>query len=105
MPTSITDDQFQAEVLDSTVPVLVDFWATWCGPCKSMLPVVEELEADLGDTAKIVKINVDEAPETPQHFNVMSIPTFIIFKGGEAVDTFVGVHSKEDVKAKIEAHM
>ena len=103
MPASITDDQFDTEVLQSDVPVLVDFWASWCGPCKQMLPVVEELATEYEGKVKVVKVNIDEAPETPGRFNVMSIPTFIIFKGGEQVSSFVGVKSKEDVAAELDA--
>lgn len=105
MPASITDDQFDAEVLQSDIPVLVDFWASWCGPCKQMLPVVEEIAGEYEGKVKVVKVNIDEAPETPGKFNVMSIPTFIIFKGGEQVTSFVGVKSKEDIKAELDAVM
>lgn len=103
MPTQITDDQFEAEVLKSDIPVLVDFFATWCGPCKSMLPVVEELASEYEGKVKVVKVDIDDAPETPGKFNVMSIPTFIMFKNGEAVNTFVGVRSKDDIKADLDA--
>lgn len=103
MAKAISDTEFDAEVLKATVPVLVDFWAPWCGPCKTMLPIVEELAAEYEGKAKIVKINVDENIEVPGKFGVMSIPTFIFFKGGEAVKTFVGTKSKEDVKKELDA--
>lgn len=103
MTQAITDAQFDAEVLKSKIPVLVDFWAPWCGPCKSMLPVVDELSTEYEGKAKIVKINVDENSDTPGKYSVMSIPTFIVFKGGEPLSTFVGVKSKEDIKKTLDA--
>lgn len=103
MATAITDAEFEKEVLQSKVPVLVDFWAPWCGPCKSMLPVVEELAKEIGAKAKVVKINVDENSDTPAKFSVMSIPTFIFFKDGEVAQTLVGVKSKEDLKKELDA--
>lgn len=103
MATSITDAQFEAEVLQSPIPVLVDFWASWCGPCKAMLPIIEELTAEYDGRVKVVKMNVDEAPETPGKFEVMSIPTFIIFKNGQPAGSFVGMKSKEEVKKHLDA--
>ena len=102
MPTPITDAQFDSEVLQSDLPVLVDFWAPWCGPCKASLPIVQELSKELDGKVKFVKMNVDENIETPGKCNVMSIPTFIIFKGGEPVKSFIGARSKEDMKREIE---
>lgn len=99
----VTDATFEAEVLKSPIPVLVDFWAPWCGPCKSMIPIVEELTKDYDGKVKVVKMNVDENNETPGKFNVMSIPTFAIFKGGNVVTTFVGAKSKEDMKKELDA--
>ena len=103
MANAITDAEFDAEVLKSDIPVLVDFWAPWCGPCKAMIPIVDELSGEYEGKVKIVKMNVDENMEVPSKHNVMSIPTFIIFKGGEAVNTFVGAKSKEDVKKALDA--
>ncbi len=105
MAQQITDADFDSTVLQSDVPVLVDFWASWCGPCRAMEPIIEELAAEYEGKAKIVKMNVDESPETPQKFSIMSIPTFIVFKNGESVQQLVGVKSKEDMKQAIDAHL
>ncbi len=102
MANEVTDSEFDREVLKSKTPVLVDFWAPWCGPCKTMLPVMEELGKEYEGKVKIVKVNVDENSETPGKYNVLSIPTFIVFKDGEAVATFVGAKSKEDMKKEID---
>ena len=89
-----TDSNFEAEVLQSKVPVLVDFWAPWCGPCQMMGPVIEELAKEMGDKAKVGKCNVDENGETSSRFGIMSIPAIKIFKNGEVVKEFVGVQAK-----------
>lgn len=88
--TIINDSNFKTEVLDATLPVLVDFYADWCGPCKMMAPVVEELASEYEGKAKIFKLNVDESPVTAAQYKVMSIPTFILFQNGAAVKTQVG---------------
>jgi len=103
MAQAVTDADFEAEVIKSDIPVLVDFWAPWCGPCKQMLPIVEELAGEYEGKVKIVKVNVDESTEAPGKYNVMSIPTFIIFKNGEPTATFVGSKSKEDVMKELDA--
>ncbi|MDP7247050.1 MAG: thioredoxin [Candidatus Peribacteraceae bacterium] len=103
MAKEATDADFEAEVLKSDIPVLVDFWAPWCGPCKSMLPIVDELTTEYEGKVKIVKVNVDESAEVAGKFSVMSIPTFIMFKNGEAVSTFVGAKSKEDLIKELDA--
>lgn len=100
----LTADNFDQEVLKSDVPVLVDFFAEWCGPCKQMAPVIEELAKEYeGQPVKIAKLNVDEAGDIPQKYGILSIPTFKIFKGGEVVDEFMGAQPKDAVKQKIEA--
>lgn len=103
MAAEVTDSNFEAEVLKSDIPVMVDLWAPWCGPCKQMGPIVDELATEYEGKVKIVKMNVDENTEMPGKFNVMSIPTFLIFKGGEVVQTFIGAKSKEDVKKELDA--
>ncbi|MZQ82581.1 thioredoxin [Paenibacillus sp. 5J-6] len=96
----ISDSTFQSETSSGTV--LVDFWAPWCGPCKMIAPILDELSAEVGDKAKIVKINVDDNPESAAKYNVMSIPTLLVFKDGQVVDQLVGVQPKEKLKAVIE---
>ncbi|NOU69911.1 thioredoxin [Paenibacillus sp. LMG 31458] len=96
----ISDATFNNEIEAGIV--LVDFWAPWCGPCKIIAPILDELSAEIGDAAKIVKINVDDNPESASKYNVMSIPTLLVFKDGQLVDQLVGVQSKEKLKAVIE---
>ncbi|KMZ55849.1 thioredoxin [Dorea sp. D27] len=97
----LTKDNFKQEVLESEVPVLVDFWAEWCGPCQMVLPIVEELAGEVKD-AKICKVNVDEQKELAKEFRVMSIPTLMVFKDGQKVKSEVGAKSKEELKAMLE---
>ena len=103
--TSVTDQSFAADVLQSSTPVLVDFWAEWCGPCRMIAPALEEISAALGDTLKIVKINIDENPETPGKYGVRGIPTMLLFKGGEAVATKVGAAPRSSIQQWIEAQL
>jgi len=105
MSLQVNAENFDKEVLQSEVPVLVDFWAPWCGPCQMMGPIVDELTPVYEGKAKLVKINVDEAGELSQKFGVMSIPTFIMFKGGEKVDTLIGGVAKDSLVAFIEKHI
>ncbi len=87
---AVDDAGFEEEVLKADTPVLVDFWAEWCGPCKQLSPLVDELAAEMGGKVKIVKVNIEEAPEAPTKYGVRGVPTLMIFKGGEVVDTRVG---------------
>ncbi len=98
-----TDANFQSEVIDSASPVLVDFWAPWCGPCRMIAPLVEELASEYKGAVKIGKINIDDSPSAATQFGVSSIPTLMIFKGGEVVDRFVGVQPKSRLQAALEA--
>ena len=93
MPAAVTDATFQEVVLDSDIPVVVDYWAEWCGPCKMIAPVLDQAEPALAGKAKIVKLNIDENPTTAAQFGIRGIPTLMIFKGGEPVSTKVGVVS------------
>ncbi|HEY2386295.1 MAG TPA: thioredoxin [Candidatus Binatia bacterium] len=91
---SISDDQFQSEVLQASTPVLIDFWAPWCGPCRTIGPVVEQLAGEYSGRLKVVKMNVDDNPRTPAQFGVRGIPNLIIFKGGEVKEQIVGAVPK-----------
>lgn len=95
---TITDDNFEAEVISSDIPVLVDFWATWCGPCKAIAPLIDELAADFAGKAKVGKVNVDDNPKTPGKYGVRGIPTLLVFKGGELVDQVVGAVPKSQIE-------
>lgn len=93
----VTDNNFEAEVLKSAKPVLVDFFATWCGPCRQMLPIVTELATDMADKIKIVKMDVDESPKTPGDYAIQSIPTMILFKDGKVLDQITGALPKSEL--------
>lgn len=106
MEIILNDSNFEAEVLKSDVPVLVDFWAPWCGPCKIMGPIIEEVAKELeGQAVKICKMNVDDSQETPLKYGIMSIPTIIIFKGGQSVEQMVGVQAKDKLIEKLKAQI
>jgi len=101
MEVVFTDQNFEAEVIKSDKPVLVDFWAPWCGPCQMMGPIVSELAKEMGDRVKIGKLNVDENSGVAEKYQIMSIPTVIIFKGGNVVKQLVGVQSGETLKDEL----
>lgn len=100
--TNVTDQTFNTETADGLV--LADFWAPWCGPCKMIAPVLEDLDVEIGDKVKIVKLDVDENQETAAKFGVMSIPTLLVFKNGEVVDKVVGFQPKEALADKLSKH-
>jgi thioredoxin 1 len=99
---TLTDATFEQEVIKSDIPVLVDFWAEWCQPCKIIGPLIEELAIEYEGRIKVGKINVDENPDAPSNYGIMSIPTIIIFKGGKPVETMIGVQPRENLKRSIE---
>lgn len=101
----LTDENFKKEILESKVPCLVDFWAEWCGPCRRVGPVVEELAAEFAGKFKIAKLNVDDGQKTSSTYGVMSIPTLLFFKDGKVVEQIVGAVAKQELKAKIEEHL
>jgi len=100
-----TDQNFEQEVLQASVPVLVDYWAEWCGPCKMIGPILEEIAADYGDRLKVVKLNIDENPETPPKYGIRGIPTLMLFKGGNVEATKVGALSKSQLTAFIDSNL
>jgi thioredoxin 1 len=100
--SEVTDNNFQAEVIESDTPVLVDFWAPWCGPCRMVAPVVEEIAKERGDDLKVVKLNIDENQATAMQFNVMSIPTLILFRHGQPAKTVIGAYPKKRLEAELE---
>lgn len=101
----VTDKNFEAEVLKSNLPVLVDFWAEWCGPCRMISPIVEELANELKGKLKVAKVNVDESQELAARFNIMSIPTLLVFKKGEPVEQMVGAMSKDQLLTRINTQL
>ncbi|MFO8192717.1 MAG: thioredoxin [Bacillota bacterium] len=105
LPKHINGDQFEEEVIKSDLPVLVDFWAPWCGPCKMLGPILEEVAAANDGKLKVLKVNVDENNELAQKFGIMSIPTMFLFKNGQVVDSFVGAMSKQTLNDKLNPHI
>jgi thioredoxin 1 len=100
--SDVNDATFESEVLKSTTPVLVDFWAEWCGPCKAIAPIVKEIADDNGDKLKVVKINIDESPQTPGTYGIRSIPTILMFKDGQVVSQLTGARPKGDFQELVE---
>lgn len=101
MASMVNSQNFEAEVLKSDLPVLVDFWAPWCGPCKALNPILEKVEAEVAGRVKIVKVNIDESPDVSSRYSIMSIPTLLVFKDGEVVNQLVGLVQKEKIIEKL----
>jgi thioredoxin 1 len=101
----LTGNNFKKEILDSDIPALVDFWAPWCGPCNRVAPTVEKIAKEYQGKLKVGKLNVDEAPDVASQYNIMGIPTLMIFKNGKVVEVIVGVEPKEYIEEKINQHM
>lgn len=105
MPYEFNQDNFNAEVINSTNPVLVDFWAPWCGPCQRMAPILEEIENAYPGKLKVGKLNVDDNPALAQQYQVMSIPTLFVFKGGKIVEKIIGLTPREELEKMIQKHL
>lgn len=98
----VTDSNFEAEIIKSDKPAMVDFWAAWCGPCKMVAPVVKELAEEYGDRIKVAKCNVDQNPVTPSRYSIRSIPTLILFKDGQVVEQIIGAVPKDNIEAALQ---
>jgi thioredoxin 1 len=105
MAIEVNDSNFKSEVLDSDIPVLVDFWAVWCGPCQMVAPAVEAVAVKYKGRLKVCKVNVDEAPETSSQYGIMSIPTLAVFKNGNVVEQIVGALPEREIDSRLKAHI
>jgi thioredoxin 1 len=105
MPKQVSDDSFESDVLNADGPVLVDFWAEWCGPCKQIAPALDDLDATMGDKVTVAKVNIDDNPMTPSKYGVRGIPTLILFKGGEVAATKVGAIPASALKSWVEENI
>lgn len=101
----LTKKNFETEIQTAETPVLVDFWAAWCGPCRMLSPIIDEIADEMKESVKVYKINVDDEPELAQRFGVMSIPTLVLFKNGDAVEQAIGVQPKDAIEEMIKKHV
>ena len=104
-PIHTSDGNFEKDVLKSSTPVLVDFWATWCGPCKALAPKLDEIAKEYGSKLRVAKVDIDQNRETPSTYGVRGVPTLVLFKDGQVIDQIVGNHPKENITALLNKHL